>query len=422
MNRKAVLVASCVLMFALGALYTFSVLRNPLVQEKGFGLDGVLLAYSVNAGISPIPMVLGGWLVDKGWARWTALVGGVMLGVGWMLSGASTSLVQLIVGYGVVAGLGQGLAYSALLANAIRFFPDKRGLAAGLSVGSQGAGAIVVAPMARALISGAGVGHAMVVLGGVFVVVAGLTFVVIRVAPTGFWPAGVPQTRQAAAGPSGGGTAVPPQRMMLTGAFWAIFVVFVCGAFSGLMIAANASPIGVAMYGMTATTAAFAVSAYAAGKMTGGFVLGSVSDTLGTARTLVLIFAFVAAFLGLLIVVRGNAAGFMAGVFGLGVCFGGVMGVMPSLVSTRFGLRYQGMNYGLAFSAYSVSAYFAPHLAAQLGEASGDYSQAFLIAIGAAAVGLAVTVVLSRQLVRPTRPVGAAAEGAPAEEIARSGH
>jgi MFS family permease len=100
-------------------------------------------------------------------------------------------------------------------------------------------------------------------------------------------------------------------------------------------------------------------------------------------------------------VVRGNAAGFVVGVIGLGLCFGGVMGVMPALVSARFGLRYQGVNYGIAFSAYAVSAYFAPHLAATIGERSGDYTAAFLAAIAAAVVGLAVTVVLARHLHAP---------------------
>lgn len=396
-RRWTVLVASCALMLALGAIYSFSVLRDPLVDEKGLDLDGVLLAYSVNAGIGPIPMILGGRFVDRGWARVLALIGGGMLGLGWIISGLSTNTATLVVGYGIVAGLGQGLAYSACLANVLRLFPDKRGMAAGVSVGAQGASSIVVAPVARQLIDGVGVGNAMLILGTAFATITLLAFTVIRAAPPGYWPAGVARPTRTDGQTSGADLAIRPRHMVVTVAFWAIFVIFVCGAFSGLMIAANASPIGVAMYGMTTGTAAFAVSGYAAGKMTGSVILGGASDRFGAPRTLVLIFSFIAAFLTLLVVVRGNAIGFMVGVFGLGMCFGGVMGVMPSLVSGRFGLQYQGVNYGIAFSAYAVSAYFAPHLAAQIGEQSGDYTPAFLTAIVAAGTGLLFTILLAKQ-------------------------
>lgn len=396
LHRRRVLAASCLVTFVVGAIYSFSVLRDPLVAGKGVTLDAVLLAYSVNMGISPVPMLLGGWLIDRGWARRLALLGTAAFGTGWVVTGLSGGVGLLVLGYGVLGGLGCGLAYSSCVANALRLYPDRRGTAAGLVIGANGASSVVVAPVARRLVDVAGIDRAMCLLGVAFVVAGALAFTAIRTVPAGYWPAGVPRPRSAVGAGHPADPAVTPRQAVRRPAFWGIFVVFVCGAFSGLMIAANASPIGVAMYGLTTTGAAYAVSAYAAGKMTGGVLLGRLADRLGPAGTLVLVFSGVVAFLTLLLVTRGSAAGFVAGVAGLGVCFGGVMGVMPALVSGRFGLRHQGLNYGIVFSAYAVAAYLAPHLAASIGEGSGDYSAAFLVAVAAAVLGLVVTVLLSR--------------------------
>lgn len=393
LNRWAILSASCAVLFLGGVVYSFSVLRDPLVDAKGFSLSTVLLAFSINSGIAPLPMTLGGWLTDRGYARWLAGVGGALIGLGWFLAGISANPVMLIIGYGVVSGMGQGLAYSACLHNNMRLFPDKRGMAAGLSIGANGAASILVAPLARALIDQVGVERTMSMLGISFAVVAVCAVGIIRAAPPGYQPEGWTPTD----------TGEPPEadgltwrQMVVTSAFYATFLLFVCGAFSGLMIAANASPIGVAMYGLSTSTAALFVSLYAASKMTGGVVFGSISDRLGAVRTIMVVFAVIAASLVALVLARGNSAGFAIGLIGLGLCFGGVMGVMPSIVSTTFGRRHQGVNYGIVFSAYSVASLFSPNLAANIGESSGDYTPAFLIAVAAAGLGLGLTVVLAR--------------------------
>jgi OFA family oxalate/formate antiporter-like MFS transporter len=392
LNRWAILAASLAVMFCTGAMYSFSVLRDPIADEKGFKVSLVLLAYGINNGIAPVPMILVGRLIDKGYARWTALIGAVLFGLGWLITGLATEPWHVLIGYGVIAGFGQSFAYSSCLTNNMRLFPDKRGLASGLSIAFNGVASVIIAPLSRALIDSHGVGWTMAVYGTVFAAVGVAAWSVIRPAPAGFRPAGwtPPETASGQSTPS-----VTTGQMIRRGLFWMILLVFVCGAFSGVMIAANAAPIGVAMYGLTTAAAALAVSGYAAGKAAGSLGCGALSDRLGPARTLMVIFTAVVVLLAVLIACRGSGAGFAAAVIGLGVCFGGVVSVMPNLVAERFGLAFQGTNYGIAFGGYAVAALVSPQAAATLG-AGGDYTLAFAVAIAAAIAGLGLLAAIAR--------------------------
>lgn len=398
-NRWAVLIAAMLMLFCTGGMYSFSVFRDALVETNGIPLNEVMTAYSINMGLSPIPMIIGGFFVDRRGARWLILIGGALFASGWMLSASATTGTELALSYGLLAGMGQGLAYGAGLNNAMRFFPDKRGLAAGLITAANGGATVILAPVEQGLLSSVGVNKMFLILGAVFAVVALIAFALTRVAPDGYRPAGWNPPAPAAGAPAVANLGW--KQMLGTARFWIIFGLFICGAFSGLLIAAHAKPIAMSMYALAAGTAALFVSLYSLANMFGRIVFGAVSDRLGRVRTLILIFTVIAVSLVVLVAAKGTGTlstiGLGVGLVGLGLCFGGVMGVMPALVMGSFGPKNQGVNYGIAFSAYSVSAVFAPQLAANIaGQNGGDFSQAFFVAIAAAAVGVVLTIVLQR--------------------------
>ncbi|WP_182111403.1 MULTISPECIES: OFA family MFS transporter [unclassified Actinotalea] len=397
-NRWAVLWGSVAILMCTGAIYSFSVFAGPLSGLRGWTMPEVMMAFTINAAIGPIPMILGGWIVDKGGARVSILVGGLMFAAGFMLTGISTTTTMLYLSYGVLAGLGQGLAYSGCLNNTMKLFPDKRGLAAGLITGGMGAASVIAAPAAQAIIKGSGVTTAFVAMGAVYAVVVVVAALFLRAAPVGYTPAG--WTPPAGAG---GQVNLPWTGMVRTPAFVLIFLMMGVGAFSGLMIASQASGIGQsAMFGLSATTAAVFVSIYAACNMLGRIVWGAVSDRLGYTTGLMLIYTVVGLSM-LVLVTVSSTVGFAIGIIGLGLCFGGVMGIFPALTMKNFGPRFQGINYGIVFTAYSVAAFFAPRIAASMG-AEGDYTKPFIIAIALAVVGLLLTLVLVRVSRRPATP------------------
>jgi OFA family oxalate/formate antiporter-like MFS transporter len=114
-NRWTVLWSSVAVLMCTGAIYAFSVLAGPLSEAHGWTMPQVMMAFTINAAVGPIPMIVGGVLTDRGWTRWLVLVGGLMFAAGFALTGAASSLTALYLSYGVLAGLGQGLAYSGCL-------------------------------------------------------------------------------------------------------------------------------------------------------------------------------------------------------------------------------------------------------------------------------------------------------------------
>lgn len=399
-NRWAVLWSSVAILMCTGAIYSFSVFAGPLSGLRGWTMPQVMMAFTINAAISPIPMILGGYIVDRGGARISILVGGLMFAGGFVLAGTATTTTMLYLSYGVLAGLGQGLAYSGCLNNTMKLFPDKRGMAAGLITGGMGAASVIAAPVAQAIIKSSGVSTAFVSMGAVYAVVVIVAAFFLRVAPVGFTPAGWTAPQGA-----GGAVNLAWSSMLRTSAFYFIFAMMAVGAFSGLMIASQASGIGQGMFGLTAASAAVFVSIYAACNMAGRIVWGAVSDRLGYTNALMMIFGVVA--LSLLVLVSvSSVPGFAIGIIGLGLCFGGVMGIFPALTMKNFGPRFQGTNYGIMFTAYSVSAFFAPRIAASMGASHhGNFTIAFVIAIALAVVGLLITLTFART--QAARPVAA---------------
>lgn len=389
-NRWVVLIASTSILLCTGAIYAFSVFAEPLSLAKNWSKADVMIAFSINAAVGPIPMILGGFLTDKGLAKWSSVIGGLLFGLGFFLSGFVTSPIMLYVTYGLLSGFGQGLAYSGCLSNTIRFFPDKKGLASGIITAGMGGASIIAAPIGHHLIENYGVLHAFQTLGCSYLIVVVVASVFIKVAPVNYQPEGwTPASIQQ-------GKAIINKNwleMLKTPYFYLIFFMLGTGAFSGLMIASNASGIGQQMFGLTAGIASFYVSLYSLSNCAGRVVWGTVSDKLGRNKTLNIIFlVIIFAFIAFLYI--PSQIGFAIGIIALGLCFGGVMGVFPPMVMENYGPVSQGVNYGVIFIGYSSAAFFAPKVTADiLANNGGSYTYAFYIAISVAFVGLILNII-----------------------------
>ncbi|MGT2960381.1 L-lactate MFS transporter [Streptococcus caballi] len=386
LNRWQVIAASTAILLCTGAVYAFSVFAGPLSGQTGWSMSDIMMAFTINSAIGPIPMILGGYLVDKGYVKWTIAIGALLFATGFFLTGFVTSPAMLYLTYGLMAGLGQGFAYSGALSNTLRLFPDKRGLASGILTGGMGFAAVIASPIASSLIQSHDAKFAFRVIGLVYIVIALVASYFIKPAPAGFKPEGWNPPAQTIKG------AVNKTwtDMLKTPTFYVIISMFFIGAFSGLMIASQASPIGQSMFGLSAGTAALYVSLYSIANSSGRFIWGTVSDKIGRSKTVMVIYAVVAAALLVLTLVPGQF-GFAAGIIGLGICFGGVMGVFPSIVMENYGSTNQGVNYGIVFTGYSLAAFFAPKVAVQMAATNkGNYSNAFYVAIVLALVGLAL--------------------------------
>lgn len=398
LNRWRILIASTLINICVGAIYAFSIFALPLTKVFDATMPEIMMAFTINAAISPIPMILGGKLVDKGGAKIAILLGGSMFGLGFILTGLATAPWMLYITYGVITGLGQGIVYSATIGNSVKLFPDKRGLAAGIVTAGYGGGTIVIAPIANALIVSNGVQAALITLGISFLVIILGCSLLVKPCPVGYLPQG---WTPPAASTNKGGINIPWNEMIKKPLFYVIASLFLIGALSGMMVTSNASIIGQTMFGLSAATAALFVSLYSLSNCLGRVFWGAVSDKIGRTKCLMIIYIVIAAMM-LTIALAHSVAGFAVAIIGIGLCFGGTMGIFPSIVGEKFGMKYYGVNYGVTFIGYSGAAFFGPRIANGVAAANnGMFTNAFYIALVVSLVGFALTFIFKAMENKP---------------------
>ena len=407
-KRWLVLAASCLINLCIGSIYAWSVFSGPLADKLTALLGRPLTAadlaivFTVANSVGPITMISGGFINDKFGPRRVILAGGAMFGIGMILSGFAKSLGGLIVSYGLVLGLGLGMAYGATISNCVKFFPDKRGLVGGIATAAYGLSSVLVPPVAQTLIGSVGVSSTFFILGGVFLALILIsTFFISQ--PDRQGPGGAGKRPRSAAESPSGSLAVPAgegkvpvdkdwRAMLADPVFYIMIAMLLCGAFSGLMITSQASPMAQRMTGMTPALAATAVSVLALFNVGGRILAGTLSDRFG--RVAVLRGAFVVEIAGLVLLLltgAGETFRFFAGVSLVGLCFGALMGIYPGFTADQFGPKHNSVNYGIMFIGFALAGYFGPTVCRGILASSGGYGNAFVVAAVLAAVGIVLS-------------------------------
>ncbi len=78
------------------------------------------LAFSINMGIIPLPMIWGGRMIDNGKGKQAIVIGGILFSLGFILSGFVDNLPMLFLTYGVIAGWDRP-AFTGNLNNILKF-------------------------------------------------------------------------------------------------------------------------------------------------------------------------------------------------------------------------------------------------------------------------------------------------------------
>src|SRR4030042_4622796 len=94
-------------------------------------------------------MFFGGRFLEKDGPKKVGMIGGAIVGLGWILSYFASSIYMLMITYGIIAGAGVGLAYGGPISVAARWVPDKKGLAVGLPVAGFGGSPFIMTPIAN---------------------------------------------------------------------------------------------------------------------------------------------------------------------------------------------------------------------------------------------------------------------------------
>lgn len=402
-KRWLVLAASCLINLCIGSLYAWSVFASPLAEKLaasgGVTLTAANLAivFTVANSVGPVTMISGGSMNERLGPGRVVLFGGLLFGAGLLGCGFAGSIPMLVVCYGLGCGLGMGMVYGCTISNSVKFFPDMRGLIGGITTATYGLSSVLVPPVANRMIGSMGISGTFRVLGVVFIIViCGCSFL-IEQCPPDF----APQGWQPKVDKSSGGVAGRDKNwreMLGDPVFYIMILMLMCGAFSGLMITSQASPMAQGMAGMSAGMAALAVSVLALFNAAGRVMAGYLSDLIGRIRVLTL--AFVLELFGLALLLftgEGDTLKFMAGVSVMGICFGSFMGVYPGFTADQFGAKNNSVNYGIMFIGFALAGFFGPTMIGKIVSATGAYTNGFYVAAALALAGIALSVLYRKK-------------------------
>jgi MFS transporter, OFA family, oxalate/formate antiporter len=113
---------------ALGAVYAWSVFRDPLMKNNGWSISEVTLTFSIAILVLGFAAFLGGLWMSRVGPRTVGIAAGICYGLGVALASLSAGRIWLLyISYGVLGGFGLGLGYIVPVATLVKWFPDRRG-------------------------------------------------------------------------------------------------------------------------------------------------------------------------------------------------------------------------------------------------------------------------------------------------------
>lgn len=396
-NRWGIALAGVFMQIALGAVYAWSVFRNPLMQQFHWTISQVTLTFTIAIFVLGFASFFGGlWLNRKG-PRIVAMTGGALYGLGVFLASFSADkLWWLYLSYGLIGGIGLGFGYIVPVAVLVKWFPDKRGLLTGIAVGGFGGGALVTAPVATHLIRSVGVLPTFAYLGVAYLIVTVIAGWFLVNPPPDYRPAGwTPSSLQTSQRATRDYTLAEALRAWQ---WWVLWLLLFINTSAGISVISQESPLFQTLAGVTAAAAATMVGIASMGNALGRVFWAWVSD-LVTRRMTFLIMFLIQVVLFWLYPNLHTASILLTVTFIILMCYGGGFGTMPAFTADYFGPRNVGPIYGLMLTAWGIASVFGPLLIAHLRQTTGQYGGALHII----AIVLLVSAILPF-IVRPPRP------------------
>lgn len=406
-GRWTIVIVGIILQLCLGAIYAYGVLRNPLLdyfKSKGLNPSAMDMTWPfiVFLAFFALLMPLAGPYIQKMGPKKVCMAGGILCGLGWLVASFATSPLMLIPLYGVIGGVGVGIAYGVPISTSAQWFPDKRGLAVGLTVLGFGFSSAIITYTSKLLLeNGWGIMDILKMLGVVFIIISIVLSMMLKFPPAGWKPKGM----AAKAATTSGSAKVDFMRaqMSKTSTFKGLWICYTIGALAGLTAIGIAGPVGKEVFanaGMSSDVANNLIFAlilpFAICNGAGRPIFGALTDKLSPKNTAIL--SYVLIIIACLIMYTGYSSvlAYIICFCLLWGCLGGWLAIAPTATASYFGMKDNAKNYGLVFTAYGAGAIIGGIVSAQAKDILGAFQPFFLIVAALSAIGIILAFVLMK--------------------------
>jgi OFA family oxalate/formate antiporter-like MFS transporter len=340
--------------------YGWTLFVNPIDAKFHWGRAAIQVAFTLFVLLETWLIPIEGYMVDRFGPRYVVIVGGILVGIAWVMNSVASSLPMLYFA-AAIGGIGTGCVYGTCVGNALKWFPGRRGLAAGITASGFGAGAAITIGPIRTMIEASGYQHAFLTFG---LIQGGIVFVLgwLLLAPPSSIQAMIVKPNQTAHGYTPGDVLKSP-------VFYVMYLMFVLIAAGGLTMAASMAPIAddmkiskipVELFGMVLPALGFALFLNRIFDGVGRPFFGWLSDQIGREYTMALAFTIGAIALFTLSQSGRNPVVFVlvtALYFGV---YGEIFSLFPATQGDTFGSKYAAANNGMLYTAKGAGSLLVP--------------------------------------------------------------
>lgn len=392
-------------LLCLGTVYSWSIFRKPLEELLGIGATQSLLPFTVLLVVFAILMPITGFYIDKIGVRQITAIGGVVMGLGYILSSFASNLPMLVVTYGAIAGAGVGIAYGVPIAVVAKWFPDRKGLAVGLTVIGFGLSPLVTAPLARSAIAAYGLMPTFAILGVAFTAIILAISTQLKVPPKGWQPAGW----QPKIGANSSLSLANNDHLLRSPEFYGLWLCYIIGTFVGLSAIGISSPVAQEIIKLDPGLAAMAVSLFAVFNGLGRPLFGWLTDRIRPQNAAIASYVLILiASIMMINATEGQVLTYLVAFSLFWLSLGGWLAIAPTATLSLFKPENYAKNYGIVFTAYGVGALLGTLVAGQIRDMFGTYTYAFYATAALAIVGIIIAeFMLKKHHPKSTKPATA---------------
>jgi OFA family oxalate/formate antiporter-like MFS transporter len=378
--------------------YGWTLFVNPLDAKYHWGRAAIQVAFTIFVVTETWLVPIEGYLVDRFGPRPVVLVGGILVGIAWVMNAYADTLTMLYIA-AAIGGIGAGAVYGTCVGNALKWFPDRRGLAAGLTAAGFGMGSALTIIPIQAIIKSSGYEQAFLYFG----IGQGLVVFLLSFGLAAPKKGDVPEVARVAVTRR----QYTWQEMIKSPVFWVMYVMFVMMAAGGLMATAQLAPIAkdfkiadvpVSLIGLTLPALTFALSI---DRVLNGVTrpfFGWVSDHIGRENTMFIAFFVEGIGIYALLLSAGHPVLFVILSGLVFFAWGEIYSLFPATCTDIYGRKFATTNYGMLYTAKGTAALLVP-LANVLTNATGSWHAVFYVA---AALNI-VAAVMSLAVLKPMR-------------------
>ena len=348
------LAVGVVAMLFAGVLYAWSILKAPLSTTFGWGASELALNFTLAMSFFCIGGLLGAQIAKRIDHRAALFIAGGLSAAGFLLTAVlqGASVMVLYVTYGVLAGLGIGIAYNVVIATVSGWFPDKKGLCSGCLMMGFGASALILGNAADALFKSVlGWRVTYVILGISICGVLLLAGLLLKKPDTIVLPQ--PKSTKATGTETFERRDYTSGQMLCRPSFWMAFVCISFLAAVGSSVISFAKDLALSVHASEALAVSL-VGVLSVCNGVGRILTGTLFDTIGRRKTMLLanILTICTAAVTLLAVSVGSLPLCIVGLCLTGMSYGACPTITAAFTSSFFGMKHFSTN--MAFMTFTV--------------------------------------------------------------------